>query len=110
MDYLNKKFKIIYSFVLSAIVSVVFIVFITIAGEEYKPIKKWLANVFTHHWIGKSMVAVILFVFIAIAGNILPLQPKNKCVISILWILFATMMIGAVLIGGYFVLHWYGLT
>lgn len=50
----------------SATVTIIFIVAITIAAELVPPLKDWLKATFTHHWIGKGVLAVGLFTSIAV--------------------------------------------
>jgi preprotein translocase subunit SecY len=57
----EKRLKIIYSFTVSAIFTVIFIAIATVLSELYHPFKSWLAETFTHHWIGKGVLAVIVF-------------------------------------------------
>jgi surface polysaccharide O-acyltransferase-like enzyme len=53
------------SVLIGAYVSVIFVVIITIAGELYKvtgvDIKTFLKNLHGHHWVGKGIWAVALF-------------------------------------------------
>lgn len=37
---------------------------LTIGGEEWAPLKNWLKDTFTHHWLGKSALAILAFVLI----------------------------------------------
>lgn len=45
----------------SAIVSVVFITLLTVVADLYAPIKDLLKAAFTHHWVGKGILSVVLF-------------------------------------------------
>ena len=47
--------------VLSAIITIIYITTITVAADLYPPLKEFLANVFSHHWIGKSITAILIF-------------------------------------------------
>lgn len=57
----QKTFRLIFSFTVSATLTVLFIVGITIAAELFIPIKKWLAVTFNHHWVGKGVLSVVFF-------------------------------------------------
>jgi len=59
----GKKF--VNSFIISASIAVIFIVAVTIMGELYAPLKDWLKNAFTHHWIGKGAISFIGFYLIS---------------------------------------------
>ncbi|MEK7568002.1 MAG: hypothetical protein AAB513_03735 [Patescibacteria group bacterium] len=37
---------------------------LTIGGELYAPLKDSLKSIFTHHWLGKSALAIIIFVLV----------------------------------------------
>lgn len=59
---------------IAAIVSIIYIPLITIIAELFSPLKDFLKNVFWHHWLGKSII--LLFLFIATA-SIASLFKKN---------------------------------
>lgn len=54
-----------HSLVVSVLFSAVFITAITIIGELNPPIKNWLAETHGHHWVGKGIWTIILFVVVA---------------------------------------------
>ena len=62
--------------VLSAIITIIYITTITVAADLYPPLKEFLANVFSHHWIGKSITAILIFAIFT--GLFLVLKPKTK--------------------------------
>src|SRR3989344_6855759 len=49
------------AFLISGIVTAIFIAAITIGGELAPAFKDWLKTTFYHHWLGKGALAVILF-------------------------------------------------
>lgn len=64
---------------IATIVTIVYIPLITVAGELYPPLKDFLKSVFWHHWLGKSVVLVILFITVAlISGAFLPKHEENN--------------------------------
>ena len=63
---MNKP-ALIKSLLIGALVSVWFVVLVTVVGELYAPLKKWLADYHFHHWIGKSIWSVL--VFIGVSGG-----------------------------------------
>lgn len=64
---------------ISTIVSIIYIPLITIAGELYAPLKNLLKSIFWHHWLGKSVVLVILFIAVVlISGAFLPKHEENN--------------------------------
>jgi len=56
--------RILKASLIGGIAAIVFIVFATILSEVYKPFKNLLVDIFSHHWIGKSALSVLIFLFI----------------------------------------------
>ena len=54
------------AFLISGIVTAIFIAAITIEGELAPAFKDWLKTTFYHHWLGKGALAVILFFVLGI--------------------------------------------
>lgn len=44
-----------------AALTIIFITALTIIAELHPPTKDWLQTTFTHHWIGKSVLALVVF-------------------------------------------------
>lgn len=64
---------------IAAIVSIIYIPLITIASELYAPLKDLLKNIFWHHWLGKSVVLIILFIAVTfISGALLPAREEDN--------------------------------
>ena len=59
---MEKKFKIVNSFIISAIITVVFITAITVLADLKPVLKEWLKDNFYHHWVGKGILASIILV------------------------------------------------
>lgn len=59
--------------VIAAIVTVLFIAVVTVAADLIPALKAWLASAFTHHWIGKGVLAsaifVLVFFLLAVGGR-----------------------------------------
>lgn len=71
---MNKQ-KLVISSAYGAILSIVFVVVITIWAEFSAPLKNWLTNFSGHHWTSKSIFSVLIYV---IATLLLYLLPQNK--------------------------------
>ncbi|MBI4090319.1 MAG: hypothetical protein HY421_02855 [Candidatus Kerfeldbacteria bacterium] len=56
--------KNIFASVAATIVTVVFITLITIIADLQLPLKDWLKATFTHHWVGKGVLAAAVFVIV----------------------------------------------
>lgn len=97
------KLKIIQSFSISTIISFVFIVISTIVAELHKPFKNFLVEIFYHHWVGKGVIALAIFL---IVGFILYFWPQrfneNKTAMILLW-LFIFTIVGFLVILGFYI-------
>jgi len=63
--------KAVQSFAIGAVLAAVFAVAVTIAAELMPPLKTWLADTFTHHWIGRQFMLVLPLLF-------LPFLPRAR--------------------------------
>ena len=87
-----------------AVVAVaIFIAIITIGGELFAPLKNWLKAAFTHHWLGKSALSIILFVLIFILRSFTPASPEQvrRAILSAAW----WSVLSAVAMTLFFILH-----
>ncbi len=57
----GKNNKAMIADIYGAISAVVFVTAATIVGEFVPVFKNWLKTMFTHHWIGKGVLAVVVF-------------------------------------------------
>lgn len=48
-------------YALASIITILYVPIITIGGEFMKPLKDGLKNIFWHHWLGKSVVLILLY-------------------------------------------------
>jgi len=106
---LEKKLKIIASFTLASILSILFITFVTIYAEFNKPFKDWLAGTFIHHWVGKGVLAVVIFFVVALIHwtasiKMHPVAIDTK-VRKVLLALFIITILSTLAITGFFILH-----
>jgi len=58
---MNKP-KLIISSAYAAIITIIFVVVITVWAELFAPLKDWLKNFSGHHWTSKSIFSVLLYV------------------------------------------------
>lgn len=65
---MQKQIKLLHSLICAAGVTVFFIAGITISAELFPPIKDWLKTAFSHHWLGKGVLSLLLFTTVTIAG------------------------------------------
>ncbi|HLD60250.1 MAG TPA: hypothetical protein VI912_04595 [Candidatus Bilamarchaeaceae archaeon] len=69
---------------LATLLVIVFIATITIFAELYKPAKDWLANNFWHHWLGKGIISIGLFIVISLFGPKIEIKKQEKFLIPVL--------------------------
>lgn len=83
----DKHFRTLYAFALSASVTVLFIAVITIWADLYAPLKDSLKNMFTHHWIGKSVLSAALFLILGgVIGLMTSKVDENKIASALWWL------------------------
>ena len=85
-----------------AIVSIIFTAAITIGGELYLPLKDWLKNVFSHHWLGKSVLSIAVFIVSGAVGYPFLKNTDSERLANRLWLLFwVTILATGALVGFY---------
>ena len=76
--------------ILSTILTIIYITVITVAADLYPPLKEFLANTFSHHWIGKSVTAIVIFVLFKVI--VLSLKPKIKTAFLLNWLTIISVL------------------
>ena len=99
---MNRKLKLTESIILSSIAVAIFIPTITIAAELAAPLKEWLKNTFYHHWVGKSLIAVIVFVGLSVLISVIPYKASLERLNRLLFILATLVFLGTLAIFGFF--------
>lgn len=99
----NNKFKIIHLTICGAIAAVIFITVITIAADLYLPLKEWLKNIFSHHWIGKGILSIVIFIVAVFIGWFLPITANEDKLNKVLKLLSFSIISGIVLIFLFFI-------
>lgn len=89
--------KIIASIIKSATFTIVFIAFITITADLIPDLKNWLKNIFSHHWIGKSVLSLAFFLIFSVVVYFCPCQKdieKTKKLLSrLFWVSIGSVVI-----------------
>ena len=83
---------------IGALISVVFVVMVTVVGELYAPLKNWFADYHSHHWIGKGIWSVLVFLLVA---GVVYWQKKGRTDVdsaSTINLLSHTLIIGTVIL------------
>lgn len=99
----EKKIKFVFSVASGAIGAVIFITAITIAADLILPIKDWLKNVFSHHWVGKSISSLVLFALFFVISYFSPAKPDIEKLKKRLYALIWLSIISPVLIFLFFI-------
>lgn len=102
----DKKNKIINSFIISAIVAIIFIPISVILGELYKPFKDWLKNIFYHHWIGKGVIAFVIFYFFGFL-KYFKSKDNEDVIVKMLKVLFWITFIGTLAIISFYLYEYF---
>ena len=97
----NNKNKIINSFAAAAIVAIVFVAVATILGELHKPFKNWLKDIFYHHWMGKGIIAILIFYILGFLGYF-KAKDSDDAVVTMLKIVFWIALLGVVAISVFY--------
>lgn len=87
----------------AAIGAIVLVVVLTIVGELHAPLKNFLKDTFSHHWLGKSILSVVVYLVVALA-----LSFKKAPIESAAFALRAlggVSIAGALLLTGFFIAH-----
>jgi len=96
--------KNIKAFSISAITSVAVVTVFTIIGELVTPFKDVLKAMTGHHWITKSVLAVIIFVGLGLILNYTT-KANNEASGKYIWGVFWTAIIGSIVLLAYFIIH-----
>lgn len=86
----------------AAMASVIWVAASTIVGELHAPFKNFLKATFTHHWIGKGVIAVACFLFFTLVGTLLARKYPSWRSSVPLWILVFISVVGFFAIGGFY--------
>ena len=84
---MQDKQSILSAIIVSAILTISVIVFLTIFGELNPVFKAWLTKTFSHHWIGKSAISILVFLIFVPVFYVLRLNKIS--IIFLIWLLVA---------------------
>lgn len=93
--------RIITSAVAGSIVAVFSIIVMTVFADVNPAFKKWLAVNFTHHWIGKSVLSIVVFLVAFVVFWVINRVFNNRLVL-LLWVLTIIASLGALLLLAFF--------
>jgi len=99
------KLKLIVSSSYATIISIAFVVVITIWAEFSIPLKDWLKNFSGHHWTSKSIFSVLLYIIAtAIFYFSLPNPSENRPKKALIFVLLSVIL-GAIILTLFFTAH-----
>lgn len=99
------KSKLILASAYASILTIVFVVVITIWAELAAPLKDWLKNFSGHHWVSKSIFSLLVYIiFTKIFYFTLNEPSENKIRQLLIWLLITTA-IGVVTLTAFYTGH-----
>ncbi len=101
---MNKP-KLIISSAYAAIITIVFVVVITIWAELSVPLKDWLKNFSGHHWTSKSIFSVLLYAVATILLYLSPHKDNDNHLKRALGFLLVFTILGTIIITLFFTGH-----
>jgi len=99
------KPKLIISSAYASIITIVFVVVITIWTELSVPLKDWLKNFSGHHWTSKSIFSALLFAVATVILYLLPYKHSDDRLKRTLGFLLLFTVLGTIIITLFFTGH-----
>ena len=100
---MDKKLKTTNAFLCGAIVTSVFVVVATIAGELYSPFKNLLKELHGHHWVGKGIWSAIIFVAVGALYYMATKEPNTDTTTRLMKILSWTAILATLVLFVFFI-------
>ncbi|MCR4278385.1 MAG: hypothetical protein NUV81_00575 [bacterium] len=101
---MNKP-KLIFSSAYAAIITIIFVVVITIGAELSASLKDWLKSFSGHHWTSKSIFSVLLYAVATVVLYLSPYKYTDDHLKRILDFLLASAVLGTVILTLFFMGH-----
>lgn len=95
--------KVVSAATAGATVTIIFLTLITVMADFQPALKDWLKSTFTHHWIGKGILAVVVFLIVWLTMLAQKRQPDDQRLSVGLMTLTWTAVLGTVVLFGFFV-------
>lgn len=90
---------------LSASLTILGVTVLTILAELQPAVKVWLTSTFTHHWLGKSILALVFFLVVWIICRLVPMRREEQDIPAYVNLLTGTSLICALALIGFFIWH-----
>lgn len=75
---INSRQKLVRGIIWGAVFSIVATTALTIGGELYSPLKNWLTMTFSHHWLGKSILSIVVFVAVVLIASVVSKSEEDE--------------------------------
>ena len=105
MGSLSDMLKLVFSSAWAAIISVLFVVVITIWADLAPALKDWLKSVTGHHWVTKSLGVVLVYLVALFLFYVFGKEGNTRRALNLL--IFVTVLGFAALLG-FYILHYTG--
>lgn len=92
------------SVAIAAMVTSVMLAVLIVSAEEVPALKDWLKATFTHHWLGKGALAIVVFIVVTIAARLQGKTDASKLA-GIILAEAAVAALSVAAIAGFFLLH-----
>jgi len=102
---MKNKPKLIISSAYAAIITIVFVVVITIWAELFTPLKDWLKNFSGHHWTSKSIFSILLYTVATITLYLSPHKYSDDRLKRTLGFLLMFTILGVIIVTLFFTGH-----
>ena len=101
---MNKP-KLIISSAYAAIITIVFVVVITIWAELSVPLKNWLKNFSGHHWTSKSIFSVLVYTVVTALSYFTFRNPSDARLRKVLVFLLISSALGIIILTAFYTGH-----
>ena len=93
------------SAILSSTITIFVIFLMTVVSDKNPVFKAWLTSMFSHHWLGKSILSIVIFSILLLLLYVI--KPKISLIMSV-WALIVSGSLFTFLTFMFFVLEKFG--
>lgn len=93
------------SLALSASLAILFITGLTLVDEKTPAVRAWLTATFTHHWVGKSSLGLLVFLVAWVILRALPVRSEERQVMVYAKLLTITTIFSTVTLAVFFAIE-----
>ncbi|KKS23594.1 MAG: hypothetical protein A2736_02665 [Candidatus Yanofskybacteria bacterium RIFCSPHIGHO2_01_FULL_41_27] len=103
------KSKLIISSACAAVITIAFVVIVTIWAELSAPIKAWLQNFSGHHWTTKSIFSALIYAIATMVLYVLPYNPNPAHLRKKIICLLVATILGVAVLTAFYAAHHFGI-